>query len=385
MADMEARLIEFQEDFLNLKQSLKPITVNPPQSIKSTQQVLVAESGVSTQQVPIAERGNRTQQVQEAESGSNNSGDNNHNPTEEVAADKYEFQPLSEPDKSRGNKLLYSLKKTDMRHVKTLFIMDSNGNNVRDKQLDPDGDCKVIASGGLCFVGAVHGLEQYTRTHNNIRKLVYIIGTNDELHAEQHVPSERINYIKTLRAESLRVFPNAQVNLVLPFGGTKIDPSYIDALAKDVTSAKVGIKQFKGPNMHNKLSGDKLHMNADGKSLFRDFLRTRFVPNKQKPFSATSGRSNQGATSNTHTNENLHHASARPSEPRVVVPCVGDTGMNYKWPTTYNNPPPPPPRVQPQLAREIAEVVAQVMSSKVDRGGQVYQHGPSPYPPRWYY
>ena len=361
VADMEQRLLSFQEEFLTFKNSLSP--VKPAHSEKPN----TAQTGRQPVSAPAAVV-------------ANSGGNGAIVETEEASAIDYEFQPLSVADESRAKKLLGFLQKSDMRRAKTLFIMDSNGNNIKDKELDPDGDCKAITSGGLCLVAAAQGLKQYGRTHRNIRKLIYVIGTNDQLHTEQHVPNERINYIKTLYSESRRVFPNAQVNLVLPFGGTKIDPSRIELLAKDITSASVGIKQYKGPNMHNKLSCDKLHMNAEGKSLFKEFLRSRFIPKKAKPFSAANGRPNSDVSSKP------QHADANPVQPAVTrTPGQMNSVQNemYKWPTPYN-----PLPVQPPYVREIMDAVAQVMSSKVERGGQVYQRGPPPGPSpysSWFY
>ena len=354
VAEMEQKLLTVNQEFLVFKQSLQGETAE------------VKPARLPTQ----ATNSNKDE----------NRGSNSADP-----AAKYGFKTLQAGDVGRAKKLFNQLKYSDVRKAKTVIIMDSNGNGIKDRQLDPEGDCKVITAGGLCIVGAVHGLLQYKRTHTNIKKLVYVIGTNDQLHPEQHTPSERVDYIKALHAESTRVFPNSQINIVLPFGGTKIDSTAIDGLSKAIVDADVGMKQYRGPNMRYKLAEDNLHLNEEGKTSFREFLRSRFIPRKPKPFSAASGMPRNGAESKIYSENSM-----QPTNPTTnLFSGQGDQRMQAKPPppSAYYSYPPPPTyqQVQPSLVREITDAVAKIMSSSQGgQSGQIYQRSPQPYG-QWVY
>ena len=239
--------------------------------------------------------------------------------------------------------------------------------------------------------------------NKNIKKVVHVVGTNDQLHSDQHKPSERINYIKALHSETLRIFPNAHVNIVLPFGGTKIDYTLIENLAKDITDANVDIKQYRGPNMRNKLTSDRLHMNPEGKSFFIEFLRSRFIPKKANSFNVSSGRVNNPASggigrTNSHTGSTYHY---QPNQSSVNFP-PSQSSLNYnsnqsvshtepnsssslhnstpgfpatKWSSVAQNSPPQ----QTSLETQVAETVARIMGTHRDRGGPYYRSNCPPY------
>lgn len=397
VANMEGKIISLNQEFLELKQTLQKDAPTPP--AKVTLKVdKIAQPAAASAVIELADPVDDT--------GVNDSGHDGEN-----------FQPLSGPDTSRAKKLQKFLENTNLRRCKTVFIMDSNGNGVKGPDLDPDGGCKVITCGGLCIVGAVHALMAYTDTHKNVKKVVLVIGTNDQLHSDEHKPSERIAYIKALYNHAHRIFPYAHVNIVLPFGGTKIDYKSIEALAKDITEADVPIKQYRGPNMRRKLQRDNLHMNAEGKSLFKDFLRSRFIPQKPNTFSSTSGRLNQsignvggGFMNTSHVGGASHGGGGfthAPNHAQTSV-SVAETNTtargafnpvvsgpyNQAAPGPYNHVPCAPTRqqtahnsvpAQPPLAREIAQCVAEIMApqSQRDRGGP-YRTGFSPYG-QWQY
>ena len=356
MADMEGKIIALNEEFAQLKKTLQ----------KDIPPVHVAQPNVPEQEglnaAPVTNNNNISNDAEQA-----------------AALDSYNFQPLSEADTGRANKLLRFLTNRDLRRVKTVFIIDSNGNGIKDKHLDSDGGCKVVTSGGLCIVGAVHALHKFKATHRNVKKVVYVIGTNDQLHPKQHDPSERVRYIKALHSETLRCFPNAHVNLVLPFGGTKIDYKNIEALAKDITEADVAIKQYRGPNMRNKLNGDNLHMNPEGKSVFKDFLRSRFIPKKPNMFS----RINHSVTNNSSSDTNIKFTDRnQPSQTRVnhIEPNRSFRSDNRPdasrdmWSSVVAT----PSSEQPLLEKQVAEAVAKIMATHRDRSSPFY---PTSYPP----
>ena len=379
MADMEGKILTLNEEFTKLKEAL--IKDTPPK--------------------PAAKPNNVQEQSVVAPAAEHRSGgEDTHR------LDAYGFSPLSPEDTSRAKKLLSFLNNSglDRAKTKTVMIMDSNGNRIQNRQVDPDGGCKVIASGGLCIVSLVHALHEYESTHNNIKKVVHVVGTNDQLHSDQHKPGERINYIKALHSETLRIFPNAQVNIVLPFGGTKIDYTSIENLAKDITNADVDIRQYRGPNMRNKLSSDRLHMNPEGKSFFIEFLRARFIPKKANSFSASSGRINNPASGNSgrinsgstihypqypvnhnfppvqsslnyHPNQSsVSHAEPNSSSLHTSSPCFPQFPAT-KWSSVAQNSPPQ----QTSLETQVAETVARIMSTHRDRSGPSYPSNCPPY------
>lgn len=366
VAEMEGKIVTLTQEFVQLKQTLQkdaPTTPDTPTNV--VEQVRTEE----TPAVPATPAAAVTPNAAVTPAASVNE-----------AATLDGFQQLSEHDTTRAKKLLRFLKNSDLRRVKTVFIMDSNGNGIKANHLDPDGGCKVIASGGLCMVAAVHALHEYTGTHNNVKKVVHIIGTNDELHREQHKPSERVNYVKALHNESMRIFPNAHINIVLPFGGTKIDYKHIESLSKDITDADVAIRQYRGPNMRHKLRRDNLHMSPEGQSLFKDFLTSRFIPKKAHKFSVTSGRINNPA-SNTNGETNIDFTPhyypdqnrANRAEPNSSGRGASSPGVaGTKWSSVVQN----PPSEQASFAAEVAESIAKIMATHRDRSGPI---PPGPY------
>ena len=135
MADMEGKILTLNEEFTKLKKSL--VKDIPPK--------------------PAAPPNNVQDQTGVAPAADHRSGvEDSHR------LDAYEFQPLSPEDTSRAKKLLCFLNNggLDRAKTKTVMIMDSNGNRIQNRQVDPDGGCKVIASGGLCIVSLVYALHE---------------------------------------------------------------------------------------------------------------------------------------------------------------------------------------------------------------------------------
>ena len=155
--------------------------------------------------------------------------------------------------------VLSSLRKLPTK-VCSLIIGDSNMRGVDTKDIEPNGNVCVKASGGLCLVSLVHGLSYCNSVFPSIKQVFYSVGTNDELHHAQHDTAKREGYLKALQVETRRVFPRAKLHFILPPNGLdKVSVESIEDLRKAVISAKVANRVHRPPNMRGKLDEGKLH------------------------------------------------------------------------------------------------------------------------------
>ena len=209
--------------------------------------------------------------------------------------------PLHEHDESRSKKLAYLLNSFYRLpgHPNTLLAGDSHLTNLDGKEVDPDDDqVRVRSAGGLCIPATVHALARHTRIYKKFKSVIYVLGTNDSLHSEQHCEDDRPKYLKLLYSETARIFPKAKINFVLPFIGLKgVSNTFIDALERDIKLACPDMAVFRPPSMaRNKISIKGIHLNKSGRLSFIKYLRATFVVRKQRVFSSDSGRSRSNTT-----------------------------------------------------------------------------------------
>ena len=166
-----------------------------------------------------------------------------------------------------------------------------------------------------------------------------MIGTNDSLHVADHCVGDRNQYLKVLYQESIRIFPKAAINFVLPFQGLQgVSQPFLDELEKDLKFSCPAIRVFRPPHMKNKISRGGIHLNKSGRSVFLGYLRSQFVVKKQRIFSSESGRRPElSATSQNvpsqHDQVNQHPATG--SRPFMVQP-VSDAGLPATGPPMFN-------------------------------------------------
>ena len=151
---------------------------------------------------------------------------------------------LHESDVNRAVKFNEALKRSRkvLLHSKILFIGDSNMHNIgrnKDLQLDTSRQTCVVASGGLCTFAAAHVLKSHEGSYNQVKKVVFSISTNGALHgSDQHCADDREPHIKLLEQEAKRLFPNAKLHFLMPFGGSKgVSNSYVSELREAVANA----------------------------------------------------------------------------------------------------------------------------------------------------
>ena len=174
--------------------------------------------------------------------------------------------------------------------VDTVLIGDSNLHAIRGKKLDATNGTWVFSSGGLCLVSAVHALKKHGRSYPNVKRIVYHIGLNDELHKTQHVSGERPKYLRALKELTHEIFPNAEIKYILPFIGGKMDRGSIMRLKEDIAHSIPECDIYHPPNMKEKLITG-VHLKPSGVASFMSFLRSYIIPNRQVIFRSDSGKS----------------------------------------------------------------------------------------------
>ena len=196
--------------------------------------------------------------------------------------DLEELTPLHPSDMARSKRLSYILNtfKNFPDHVDTAFLTDSNGHGVDGKELDPEGrHVNVRSVGGLCVVSAARALKIHNKSYPRIKLVVWSVGVNDFLHRDQHCMNDYETYVAALYTESKRIFPNAEIKLVLPFAGSdKWSTACIKEFARTVKANCPLMKCYNPPSMRNRLNRDGVHLNKSGKRVFVDFLGKHFVP-----------------------------------------------------------------------------------------------------------
>ena len=199
----------------------------------------------------------------------------------------------------RAKGMLFGLKRIPAS-VNTLLILDSNGRDIVGDQIDDDtGVCSVRAVGGLCMPAlcdALDALVGVNLSFKKIKMLVIGLGANDILHQDTH-PVDKSIHIVALNNALKNVFPNAVVHYIPPFAAIKaVGQDGVDSLLGSVKSSGVGWKIHQPPSMKGKLAEPELlHIRKKHRSIFIDWLRTRFGPKN-----TFTTRSNSSATPRTH-------------------------------------------------------------------------------------
>ena len=136
--------------------------------------------------------------------------------------------------------------------------------------LDTSRQTCVVASGGLCTFAAAHVLKSHEGSYNQVKKVVFSISTNGALHgSDQHCADDREPHIKLLEQEAKRLFPNAKLHFLMPFGGSKgVSNSYITELRAAVANASQ-MTIHNPPNMDSMLKADGVHVTWKGETRFR--------------------------------------------------------------------------------------------------------------------
>ena len=185
-------------------------------------------------------------------------------------------------------------------HPNTFVGGDSHLTGVDGKEIDStDDQVRVRSAGGLCIIAAVLALLKFTTTYKNFKRVVWVLGTNDATHINQHCVDDRVKYIRLLYKESVRIFPNAVISFIVPFSGLRgVSESFKTELIKDLKFAAPKMKVILPPSVRNKISTKGLHLNREGRGVFLSFLRSKFVQPKQRTFSKESGKGPQITASN---------------------------------------------------------------------------------------
>ena len=377
MSAMEEKLLALSADFSKLKESL--LENNPTQAGEPKAVVVDAQAGEPKAVVVDAD-------IHTTKPPSQNTYVT-EDAVEHQEVDKVTpYKHLHNKDKSRTNvfgKVLSSVGRLP-RSIETVVIGDSNYREIDGQTLDPNGTVAVKYSSGLCIPATVHGLKYCKRTHRNISHVVYCIGYNDAMHEEeQHHANQRVEYVKLLHAESKRVFPRAKITFLLPPTGLyKVDAAYIDSLSKDIKQAAVQIKQVRTSSVKGMLARDNIHVNGKGKSILVDSIK-RVLPSKPREFSNMSGRRSNVNTNNYRV-DNCHfpylHSEPSPSHNTQGMSTQGMSGyinhandrgyrsaLDYRSSSDHQTSqlpiPSAPPQnsVQPKMAKEILQFVANLM------------------------
>ena len=241
----------------------------------------------------------------------------------------------------RSKKLSYILRALHRvpHHPSTVFIGDSHLHGVDGKDIDPiDDQVRVRSIGGLCVVAAVTALMQHKFVHKKFRSVVWVLGTNDALHAQEHCLDDRVKYLRMLYTESVRVFPSAVIHLVTPFSGLRgISESYLSDLVKDLKFACQRVKVHRPPSVRNKISRQGIHLNKEGREVFLAFLRSRFVRPKQRVFNSDSGRkgTQQPPPAEDSQGHRATYAEALAPKEQQQTVLKSDIPSNDTLPSTY--------------------------------------------------
>ena len=244
-------------------------------------------------------------------------------------------------DARRMDGFLNNLKRLEKvpRDVDSVLITDSNGHKVRGKDIDPDGNTWVISSSGLCLVSTVHALRSLTAEYSGIKKVIYHIGLNDELHKRQHIGGERHKYLTELRSVTKKVFPSADIKYILPLSGGIMSKDAISSLKADIMKYIPDCGIYTPPDMKYKFNDEGVHLNESGVLSFKAFIRSDIV-RKRRPrrISESSGRRSNTNLYSTAVDEpqpNRH----RQYEPPRPVSQRDSFRPNVYYPDMDNYPP----------------------------------------------
>lgn len=232
-------------------------------------------------------------------------------------------------------------------HANTFIGGDSHLTKLDGKEVDPDDDqVRVRSVGGLCIISTVLALLQFKSVLNKFQKVVWVLGTNDALHIQDHCLDDQGKYLKLLYQESKRIFPHASISLITPFVGINgVSEPYLKTLEETSKFVAPKMRVVRPPIMRDKIGKKGVHLTREGRMAFIGFLRAKFVKPKQRIFSRESGRStkvkNQAAaptadvaTPNQHIAPHANNVTL--SVPPVSVPLARVPDINSRFQTTYN-------------------------------------------------
>ena len=177
-------------------------------------------------------------------------------------------------------------------HANTFIGGDSNLTAMDGKDVDPiDDQVRIRSVGGICITGTVIALLKFQSVLKSFRKVVWVLGTNDELHKQNHCLDDNGKYLKLLYQESKRIFPNASISIITPFLGIKgISQMYTDNLVSAIKFSAPKLRWIKPPSVKDKISKKGVHLSKEGRVVFVNFLRSKLIRPKQRTFSSDSGR-----------------------------------------------------------------------------------------------
>ena len=242
------------------------------------------EAAVATPEQRVADSG-----VQDAGgAGGNGDTETNHPATPAVLA------PIHKNCEFKSRKLLTALKNmlTIPKHASTLLIGDSLAHYLDKKVVDQESDTLRIRSiSGLCVPATVKALSELDRSYGNFKRVIYSLGTNDHLHRAKHCFEERSKYYKSLEEHTARIFPNAVINIVVPYVGMKnLQKSDIAEQIKLVRESCTKIKVHTPPSLVHKVQPGGVHPDTEGEVILTNFYRKRFFPRKPRVFNKSSGK-----------------------------------------------------------------------------------------------
>ena len=229
----------------------------------------------------------------------------------------------------------------------TLIILDSNGRDIKGDVIDSSGGSVSVGSvGGLCIGATITALSDHKVTYPNIKRLVFGLGTNDRLHAKQH-PGDIEVHIIALNTAAKKVFPQAEINFILPFSAIKgLSVDYTNRLSRAIQNSGVKWRVFKPPNMKGNLVAPAfIHIKPECRIIFTNWLRKMFSPSIT--VTPQAARVSPPDTVAAHTNP----VSASEFRVPPAPPDTGNSlGVSAPGPTSY-----------PGLAREIAAALSQML------------------------
>jgi hypothetical protein len=110
--------------------------------------------------------------------------------------------------------------------------------------------------------------------------VLFALGLNDILHgSDQHCQDDWPIHVKNLQTEASRVFPSAKLCFILPFRGLpKASRDKCNDMQGKIKSLLPKFKRYLPPFMKGKVRDDGVHINEEGKELYKKFLQKHFVP-----------------------------------------------------------------------------------------------------------
>ena len=308
-------------------------------------------------------------------------------PTRRVDEEQVElegFTPAHPGDVARSNRLSLILNtlKNLPDHKTTLILGDSNTHGVQGDKVDPEsGTVAVRSFSGLCIVAAVLALKKYRYSYRNIKRLAWSLGTNDALHSKDHCSDDFEKYLKALYSESSRIFPQASISFILPFNGIPgVSGEFRKGLINALKIHCPKIWRCRPPSMVNKMKGGSVHINAEGKRAYINYLMANFTkckPQQQshppaRPPSHSSGRKTAGGKENLRT-RGPPRVSGPPYVDRVPLPphmssSTPEIGTGQQTQAGHPS----------SMVHELAEALSHIM--------MIRRRGPQPYSTQgpWY-